>query len=133
MPCERKSGCECIGGRRQLSAFCQHWNAERPYDDTDRWVIANWQALPAELRGRCVQHLRSVVPAKVVETWRAQRAREIAPGSESLRFHFEVGMQVRNALRDAAADDQLPTGNWDDYYVGAIDDLAANQPAPASA
>lgn len=48
-------------------------------------------------------------------------------------WHFGQGMSIRNALRDAGfTDDKLPLiptnqgevsyGNWDDYYVEAIEE-----------
>jgi hypothetical protein len=46
-------------------------------------------------------------------------------------FHFSEGMAVRNLLRDVLRDEQLPPveypvgpmRNWDDYYMGALDEL----------
>jgi hypothetical protein len=36
--------------------------------------------------------------------------------------HFNFGMSIRNQLRQAGyKDDQLPSGNWDDYYVPILE------------
>ena len=38
-------------------------------------------------------------------------------------YHFNWGMKIRNLLRDKVClDDQLPSGNWDDYYTYCIED-----------
>ena len=38
------------------------------------------------------------------------------------RGHFEVGMAIRNLLRDKGLSDEcLPDKNWDDYYIQVIE------------
>lgn len=37
-------------------------------------------------------------------------------------YHFGWGMKIRNFLRDnVCLDDQLPTGNFDDYYIQFVE------------
>lgn len=37
-------------------------------------------------------------------------------------FHFTFGMKVRNDLREnVCLDTELPSGNWDDYYIELIE------------
>ena len=39
-----------------------------------------------------------------------------------VEHHFFWGMHIRNELRNHGLKDEfLPTGNWDDYYVEAIE------------
>jgi hypothetical protein len=46
-------------------------------------------------------------------------------------FHFSTGMAIRNLLRDKVClDDQLPSGNWDDYYVQLIEIAAGCREYP---
>ena len=36
--------------------------------------------------------------------------------------HFGWGMYIRNQLRDGVCkDDELPSGNWDDYYIQMVE------------
>jgi hypothetical protein len=46
-------------------------------------------------------------------------------------YHFSAGMAIRNLLRDKVCqDDQLPSGNWDDYYVQLIEIAAGCREYP---
>lgn len=37
-------------------------------------------------------------------------------------FHFGAGMGIRNLLRqEVGADSILPSGNWDDFYIAAVE------------
>jgi hypothetical protein len=36
-------------------------------------------------------------------------------------WHFRQGMAIRNMLRGVVKDEELPTGNWDDYYVAVVE------------
>ena len=37
-------------------------------------------------------------------------------------YHFQWGMWCRNQFREhVCSDDELPTGNWDDYYVPLVE------------
>lgn len=38
-----------------------------------------------------------------------------------IEHHMGWGMWVRNTLRDIYRDDELPSGNWDDYYIAAVE------------
>jgi hypothetical protein len=42
--------------------------------------------------------------------------------NNDMGFHFSSGMRIRNILRRyGLADNMLPCGNWDDYYVQVIE------------
>lgn len=136
MPCVKKDGCTCKNGMETI--FCEHLNSEHAYCESNRQSIARWKTIPEEVRVRCSDHLRMVVgdhPA-VLERWRDQKRRGVAPGSDDVRFHFSAGMAVRNILRQVLTDDLLPGPpeyrNWDDFYFGAIDEVAGDAPAPAA-
>lgn len=36
-------------------------------------------------------------------------------------YHFGWGMSVRNFFRSYVVDQELPSGNWDDYYIPVIE------------
>lgn len=36
-------------------------------------------------------------------------------------WHFHQGMTIRNMLRNIISDKELPSGNWDDYYIEVIE------------
>lgn len=110
---------------------------ETPIDALDRWSEANWASVPELVRRDCEQHLRDQVPADIVAKWADQRRRGVSIGSDDPRFHFGVGMQVRNCLRDQLTDGALPevtvdhdgkaygpARNWDDYYFGVLAAIA---------
>jgi hypothetical protein len=83
----------------------------------------HWNVLPNELREPCLQHLRACIPPEMILTWKVF--------GFPRHFHFSEGMAVRNLLRDVLRDEQLPPveypdgpmRNWDDYYMGALDEL----------
>ena len=39
------------------------------------------------------------------------------------KYHFYWGMYIRNKIRELTkiTDDKLPSGNWDDYYIQAVE------------
>ena len=39
------------------------------------------------------------------------------------KYHFYWGMHIRNKIRELTGitDDKLPSGNWDDYYIQAVE------------
>lgn len=93
------------------------------------------QRLPEPLRSRAVEHLRRELPDDVVATLRA--ARGIDPDWGGY-FHFGTGMAIRNLLRGAVLDEELPpvvqpdgheASNWDDYYIDALEGALESSPA----
>lgn len=107
---------------------------ERPRDDLEKWCHDNWLKIPAEDRERCLAVLRKKAPPEMLAEWKAQHERGMRIGSNDLFFHFGIGMQVRNALREVLTDDKLPAikqrdgsegRNWDDFYTGALEDLVS--------
>lgn len=79
--------------------------------------------LDPEYRDRCVSYLRTKIPSEVL--CRVYAMYNDDPVNWSVEFHFSAGMAVRNLLRNGGfTDNQLPSGNWDDYYVPILE-LAA--------
>ena len=91
---------------------------------SDEWYEARWRDVPPALKQRIVDHLRKL-----------DNFEEIALSfKHDENSHFASGMAVRNYLRGAVEDFELPPApypygkaysNWDDYYVQAV--LAAGQ------
>jgi hypothetical protein len=128
MTCARGIQCECIGRQMTLRMFCEHWiEPEKPRDDLDRQSDLHWATVPESDRRSCLAHLRKEVPPEVIDRWAATYARGNRVGSDDIRFHLGVGMAIRNALRDVLPDAKLPAADaglhWDDYYVGALNEL----------
>lgn len=111
---------------------------ERPIDELDRWSERNWAMVPEFIRNDCESHLRAEIGPYLLGKWMDQRRRGIRIGSDDPRFHFGVGMAVRNTLRAQLLDEELPeiisdhegkpygpTRNWDDYYFGVLAAIAA--------
>jgi len=105
-----------------------------PRGELDEFCLRNWQKLPADKREACLAVLREKTPADMLANWRAQYAAGFSIGSDDAFFHMGVGMQVRNALRAVLKDDELPEvaypdgerhRNWDDFYFGALQELAS--------
>lgn len=98
-------------------------------DALKTWCRANWNKLPETIRENCLSHLKARIPIPVLHRWKKD-------GYENeMMFHFHAGMQIGNILREQLTDDKLPevvmdhegkpygSRNWDDYYIGALDDL----------
>lgn len=129
--CVKEGGCECVGEHSDIRLICPDWIMdETPPEYHHLKSIADWQNLPLVDRLRCLDHLRMVMADHpvVMARWRRQAAEGMAIGSDDIRFHFGAGMAVRNVLRQVMTDDKLPGPeafrNWDDFYYGAIDELA---------
>ncbi|MEP0874160.1 hypothetical protein NDA01_31170 [Trichocoleus desertorum AS-A10] len=67
-------------------------------------AIAVFQTLPEEFKTECrVRH--AIEPDTWMNSW-----------------HFSVGTQLRNMLRDQGLrDDLLPDKNWHDYYIPVLE------------
>lgn len=104
-----------------------------------------WNELPADVRQKAVEHLRKInnyeqLKSLVLElmeeepvTWpfMVMNRREIEENRKlgsphplrlvPCQFHMQGGMVVRNWLRTFLKDKELPSKNWDDYYVPIIE------------
>ena len=107
-------------------------------EEVFRWHVECWDHLNPELRTRI-----SVAAHQMIRCWepsvRIRLRQEIrrAPFDWSTPYHFWEGMQIRNALRQQGIlDRELPTGNWDDYWVMAVEaalPLVQETPSDANA
>ena len=114
--------CMCVAGAAFRTRFlCPHWYLpERQRGALDNAQCVAFDNLPEPHRRACVRHLRNVVPMTALGEWIDQYQRGVSIGCTDPRFHLGVGKAVRNALREVLPDEQLPAGQWDDYYRGAL-------------
>lgn len=98
----------------------EHFNKER------------WDEMPVALRDRAVAELRNRLPEED-KKWLRNRIRMFGNKwwLEDV-WHFRGGMVIRNLLRTYAdiLDTQLPSGNWDDYYIPVLEAALAPPEAP---
>lgn len=94
---------------------------------TDEHHDIVWSELDPVLRHKAVLHMRSLL---TVEDARAiQTQYEADPLLWWAPYHFFAGMAIRNELRQhVATDDQLPTRNWDDYWVRTVEAAVGVKP-----
>lgn len=89
-------------------------------DDIAEKLDAFLQELPQEIVERGVAHIKSKLNPEIVRditsAWKAD------PKTWWAAWHHGWGTGVRNDLRDnVCRDDELPSGNWDDYYVQLVE------------
>lgn len=121
-------------------------NFPKDLDNIDAWSYENWMKVPYLQRQACVAHLKTLAEPHILELWKRQHHAGKSIGSDNVRFHFSTGMSVRNALRDIIPDERLPSikqkhisrrwwgfgpyqvaKNWDDFYMGALQDLVEQE------
>lgn len=99
----------------------------RSNEELRKWSRDNWNKVPELVRNDCIKELEATIPPHVISLWKTT---DYMLGF----FHFGAGMQVRNTLRKQLTDEELPgvtyvdgdprvVKNWDDYYIGAIDEM----------
>lgn len=82
-----------------------------------------WKELPDDVRLEAVALLRGQFSTRHRQYIRSRYA--VDPTRWITPLHFGWGMAVRNFLREhGLADDRLPSGNWDDYYVQCVEAAA---------
>ena len=111
-------------------------------NDLQKWSYDNWLKVPSLLRNDCIGLLRDKVPKEYVALWKEQHRAGQKIGSNDTFFHLGVGMSVRNLLRDQLLDSELPDviygsgansvpmKNWDDYYLGALQEFIEHELIP---
>lgn len=129
MKCLLRESCTCKGKEPTLRMFCGHVRVEEQPLDLAQIVMFN--ALPESTRQPVIMKLRTFFSPQWLDYFREQVTRGKSPGSDLPRFHFSEAMQIRNAIRAVAPDTMVPSGNWDDYYIGAM--VAAVQPDKVTA
>ena len=86
----------------------EYWESkvkEMPKD----FLIKAVEFVKKELSEKTKEEIRKVIETQGIDDWIAG-------------YHFNWGMAMRNALRDAGfSDDELPDKNWDDYYHQVIE------------
>jgi hypothetical protein len=96
-------------------------------DDFYKKSRDNWDKVPTEIRRRCLDALRAEISPETLVAWKMQHR-----SGERFVGHFSNGAGVRNILRRYVRDGELPPviypggfpcTNWDDYYLGALQEL----------
>jgi hypothetical protein len=88
-----------------------------------------WSELPQETRDKAKRIILAYYKESALDQIRDMHAKDpIHWGSE---IHFGGGMGTRNLLRTGVIDNvdvgerildsELPSGNWDDYYIAALE------------
>jgi len=75
---------------------------------------------PAWIIEKSVIFLSKNIPDDVKEQVKEEWKRD--PNHWATPYHFSYGMFIRNQLRNnVCRDEELPTGNFDDYYVRFVE------------
>lgn len=116
--------------RRQATKriFTPSGSNERPPGELELQAALNWARIDSVRRRKCLDHLRAAINPEAMAHWRDQVVRGVVIGSDDVRFHFSLGMWIRNKLREVMPDTELPgidygnavIRNWDDYYTAAL-------------
>lgn len=78
-----------------------------------------WGELDPKIRERAVLLLKAEIAPSCLDEWRELMKAD--PEHWAAAHHFMAGMSFRNLLRKRIVDRELPTGNWDDYWVAALE------------
>lgn len=92
-----------------------------------------WEQIDQKIQRKAIAHLQNKLPPRFLEDIKKRMEEdkdwaskvEIVSGIP-ITFHFYEGMGVRNILREKILDKELPSGNWDDYYLEALE-IAAQE------
>lgn len=92
-----------------------------PYVDESLYDyhVRMWEALDPEVRKRATEGLRGALHPGTIGDFVSAAAKD--PEDWMVEHHHFAGTALRNALRKFVKDNELPTGNWDDYYVMATE------------
>jgi len=76
--------------------------------------------LSLEIINVSVDKLRELITIKDASKIREEHKKD--PDTWWAAYHHGWGTAIRNYLRDKIClDDQLPSGNWDDYYIRLVE------------
>lgn len=78
-----------------------------------------WDELDGEIKRRAVRFLQKELSPDNQKEWFGEMEKD--PEHWCSQHHMFAGMAFRNLLRQEVKDSELPTGNWDDYYVAALE------------
>lgn len=79
-----------------------------------------FEQLPKWIVDKSVEYLIAILPQKDIDDIRDDYKKD--PDTWWASVHFTWGMNIRNKLRDnVCLDGELPSKNWDDYYVRLIE------------
>ena len=81
-----------------------------------------WAELSDDVKTRAIELLRNEFPLELKQDLQNLIAKN-PDNWIGVELHFGWGMAVRNLLRtNGLTDDLTPNGNWDDYYIKAIEE-----------
>lgn len=87
--------------------------------------IKKWKALPEEWRNSVIEMLQKELEPEFLESVRQHYNNYGDEWWARDGWHFGQGMALRNLIRTSGfPDDLLPSHNWDDYYIQALEDAA---------
>lgn len=114
------------------------WREQEYGFDLDELEVRHWiwwNQLDQSIRDQAVEHLRDHLPAELKTEVRDKRRQYGDEWMDHMykgeipvdgypyipySFHHAEGMGIRNLLRGVILDEELPSGNWDDFYVAAL-------------
>lgn len=88
--------------------------------------------LNAGIKARAAVFLRSKLSIETIQLVReamATHGEDWIHKAGRGNMHLTWGMGVRNIIREIFDDNQVPTGNWDDYYIEVIELAVELSPA----
>lgn len=79
-----------------------------------------FEQLPKWIADKSIEYLTAILPQKDIDDIRDDYKKD--PDTWWASVHFSWGMSIRNRLRDnVCLDEELPSKNWDDYYVRLVE------------
>jgi hypothetical protein len=88
-----------------------------------------WYELPEDIRTGAVSELKRTLGEDNLAWFREQMNTHGTLWWVQDVWHFRGGMAIRNHLRELGyLDDQLPSNNWDDYYIPVVEAAALDLP-----
>lgn len=83
------------------------------------------EPLNSLLEEKAINHLRQYLPETFFQSIREAKAKNKECWWADGGWHFGQGVRIRNILREVVTDQELPTHNWDDYYIEVIEKAIA--------
>ncbi len=90
-------------------------------EELKAWHDKCWAELDPEIKIKAMAAIRVALNQQTKDN--VKKLFWMDPLGWSISFHFGWGMAIRNKIRELTGvlDDQLPSGNWDDYYVAVVE------------
>ena len=122
----------------RVGTSSHHQFHDDPYTGANRWDESNetlreysrrlWGELPVGEANKVINYIEDDEDFMEGAMPVIRQAIAADPENWLAPYHFGWGMAFRNFLRGCLADAELPTGNWDDYYAAAVEEVVRNNP-----